>query len=188
MTAIALQIRSDCKNACETAGREVAIPAPYVTIYMEKDGGYHMKKILLLCLVFLRLGSFTACSKAGNTATADGQEQNLEESDFSKLVKDDNILKVSSKDTDITVKLGSVPKDLVVSGELLDASGKPLYHHVVKISFQEKDGNIVFQNEALLLSAVSSDSDILKKSLLAYRIHSESESMDWHLLVQLQDV
>ncbi len=103
-------------------------------------------------------------------------------------MKDDNILKVSSKDTDITVKLGSVPKDLVVSGELLDASGKPLYHHVVKISFQEKDGNIVFQNEALLLSAVSSDSDILKKSLLAYRIHSESESMDWHLLVQLQDV
>ena len=98
-----------------------------------------MKKILLLCLVFLCLGSFTACSKAGNTATADGQEQNLEESDFSKLVKDDNILKVSSKDTDITVKLGSVPKDLVVSGELLDASGKPLYHHVVKISFQEKD-------------------------------------------------
>lgn len=137
-----------------------------------------MKKILLLCLVFLCLGSFTACSKAGNTATADGQEQNLEESDFSKLVKDDNILKVSSKDTDITVKLGSVPKDLVVSGELLDASGKPLYHHVVKISFQEKDGNIVFQNEALLLSAVSSDSDILKKSLLAYRIHSESENMD----------
>ena len=134
-----------------------------------------MKKILLLCLVFLCLGSFTACSKAGNTATADGQEQNLEESDFSKLVKDDNILKVSSK-------------DLVVSGELLDAYGKPLYHHVVKISFQEKDGNIVFQNEALLLSAVSSDSDILKKSLLAYRIHSESESMDWHLLVQLQDV
>ena len=75
-----------------------------------------MKKILLLCLVFLCLGSFTACSKAGNTANADGQEQNLEESDFSKLVKDDNILKVSSKDTDITVKLGSVPKDLVVSG------------------------------------------------------------------------
>ena len=36
--------------------------------------------------------------------------------------------------------------------------------------------------------AVSSDSDILKKSLLAYRIHSESENMDWHLLVQLQDV
>ncbi|MCR0336646.1 hypothetical protein MKA38_12320 [[Clostridium] innocuum] len=97
-------------------------------------------------------------------------------------------MKVSSKDTDITVKLGSVPKDLVVSGELLDASGNPLYHHVVKISFQEKDGNIVFQNEALLLSAVSSDSDILKKSLLAYRIHSESENMDWHLLVQLQDV
>ena len=95
-----------------------------------------MKKILLLCLVFLCLGSFTACSKAGNTATADGQEQNLEESDFSKLVKDDNRLKVSSKDTDITVKLGSVPKDLVVSGELLDASGTPLYHHVVKISFQ----------------------------------------------------
>ena len=147
-----------------------------------------MKKILLLCLVFLFLGSFTACSKAGNTATADGQEQILEESDFSKLVKDDDILKVSSKDTDITVKLGSVPKDLVVSGELLDASGKPLYHHVVKISFQEKDGNIVFQNDALLLSAVSSDSDILKKSLLAYRIHSESENMDWHLLVQLQDV
>ena len=49
-------------------------------------------------------------------------------------------------------------------------------------------GIFVFQNEALLLSAVSSDSDILKKSLLAYRIHSESESMDWHLLVQLQDV
>ena len=41
-----------------------------------------MKKILLLCLVFLFLGSFTACSKAGNTATADGQEQILEESDF----------------------------------------------------------------------------------------------------------
>ena len=139
-----------------------------------------MKKILLLCLVFLCLGSFTACRKAGNTATADGQEQILEESEFSKLVKVGNILKVSSKDTDITVKLGSVPKDLVVSGELLDASGKPLY--------QEKDGNIVFQNEALLLSAVSSDSDILKKSLLAYRIHSESENMDWHLLVQLQDV
>lgn len=48
-----------------------------------------MKKILLLCLVFLCLGSFTACRKAGNTATADGQEQILEESEFSKLVKDD---------------------------------------------------------------------------------------------------
>ena len=35
-----IQIRSDCKNACETgcetAGLEVAIPAPYVTIYTWK--------------------------------------------------------------------------------------------------------------------------------------------------------
>ena len=147
-----------------------------------------MKKILLLCLVFLCLAVLPHAGKPGIQPLRMVRNKFWRKAKISKLVKDGNILKVSSKDTDITVKLGSVPKDLVVSGELLDASGKPLYHHVVKISFQEKDGNIVFQNEALLLSAVSSDSDILKKSLLAYRIHSESENMDWHLLVQLQDV
>lgn len=147
-----------------------------------------MKKILLLCLAFLCLGSFTGCRKAENKAIAAGQEQILEESEFSKLLKDGKILKVSSMDTDITVKLASVPEDLVVMGELLNAAGEPQYDQAVKISFQKKDGDIVFQSEALLLSAVSSDSDILKKSLLAYRIHSDSENIDWHLLVQLQDV
>ena len=67
-----------------------------------------MKKILLLCLAFLCLGSFTGCRKAENKAIAADQEQILEESEFSKLLKDDKILKVSSMDTDITVKLSLI--------------------------------------------------------------------------------
>lgn len=147
-----------------------------------------MKKILLLCLAFLCLGSLSACSKTENKATADGEEQSLQETEFPQLAEENKILNISSKDTDITVQLDTISDDLIVYGELLDNSGNPQYDNSVNISFQKKDGGIVFQSEALLLSAVSSDSDILKHSLLAYRIHSERQNTEWHLLVRVQNI